>query len=94
MNVSALAPAEIGFWWIVLEAAVVVILCVIVLLTLLQAFVHDIGRHVAAVETEIRGASEHISRVPLLSQAADHIGELGGELERHVALLTRQGVNP
>lgn len=88
MTGEALAAPQNNFWWIAVGIALVVIVCVIILLSLLLAFVKDIDRHVTAVETEVLGAASNIGTSPMLTQAADLIGELATELERHITLLT------
>lgn len=87
MNLMSLAQAHITMWWVTLGIGLVVSLVVIVLLSLLVAFVNDIGRNVGGILDTAGGIAGNTSKIPALGETAELTGVLRDELGRHAAVL-------
>lgn len=79
----AISRSDTELWWSVLGMGAVVIVCVVILLTLLAAFVRDIEHRLQLVAVAAADTCAQLAQTPLIPEAADLIGLLAVELERH-----------
>lgn len=81
--------ANTALWWMVIGIGVVVVLCVATLLSLLSAFVTDIGGHVDAVVVQLQHLAVNTGAHPHVHETAHLIGALDVELQAHNTALGR-----
>lgn len=86
---AGLAEPVQTLWWLVIGIGVVVVLCLVILMSLLRGLITDIDTYAANVASEVHGLAENTATSGLLERAAAAIGQLGAELERHLAVLSK-----
>jgi hypothetical protein len=84
---SALAPAEITFWQVILGIGAAVIVVVIVLLGLLLRIVGSIGDRVVQLADAAQGVAANTNSIKVALAVVSTLDEVVDEVERHAQLL-------